>query len=169
LLREDIFKLEPKNKNFYLVYLLNHGYFEEIVKWHKINPEFEIHCFADKIHELKNSDFNPEKLFIHAINDKAFLEKMAEATGLISTAGFESVCEAMYLGKPVLMVPVQGHFEQFCNSRDAHFAGAGVYDTKFNIDKLINYTSKQRQPDYFFKHWADESKERIYNELISVK
>ena len=31
-----------------------------------------------------------------------------------STAGFESVCEAMYLGKPILMVPA--HIEQDCNA-----------------------------------------------------
>lgn len=168
LLREDIFKLEPQNKNFYLVYLVNHGYFEDIVRWHCINPEFEIHCFADNINALKRFTFNSEKLFIHEINDKAFLEKMSEASGLISTAGFESVCEAMYLGKPVLMVPVEGHFEQFCNSRDAHYAGAGIYDNKFNIDKLIGYVSRQRQPDHFFKNWVGESKERIYKELVSV-
>lgn len=168
LLREDVFKLQPQNKNFFLVYLVNHGYFEDIVKWHKVNPEYEIHCFADKVQELKKYHFNNDKLFLHEINDKAFLEKMAEATALISTAGFESVCEAMYLGKPVLMVPVQGHFEQFCNSRDAHYAGAGIYDKTFNIDRLISYLSKQRKSDYFFKHWVEDSKEKIYKELISV-
>lgn len=31
-------------------------------------------------------------------------------------AGFESVCEAMYLGKPLLMVPA--HIEQDCNISD---------------------------------------------------
>ena len=69
-----------------------------------------------------------QTLFVHAINDKLFLDMMSRARGLASTAGFESVCEAMYLGKPVLMVPVKGHFEQFCNSRDAFKAGAGIFN-----------------------------------------
>lgn len=168
LLREDIFRLQPENKNFYLVYLVNHGYFEDIVRWHAANPEFEIHCFADRIDELRKFTFDREKLFVHEINDKEFIGKMAEATGLVSTAGFESVCEAMYLGKPVLMVPVQGHFEQFCNSRDAHYAGAGIFASQFDIGKLVHYISKKCTRDYRFKNWAEESKERIYKELISI-
>ena len=44
---------------------------------------------------------------------------MADCSAMASTAGFESVCEAMCLGKPVMMVPVEGHFEQYCNARDA--------------------------------------------------
>ena len=170
LLRNEIFNLETKNKNFYLAYLVNHGYFEEIVKWHKINPEFEIHCFADKTEELKKFSFDKTKLFVHELNDKLFIEKMAEASGLVSTAGFESVCEAMYLGKPVLMVPVEGHFEQFCNSRDAHYAGAGVYDKNFNIDKLVSYISSnaEKEGNSVYKRWVDNGKEKIYNELVSV-
>jgi uncharacterized protein (TIGR00661 family) len=171
LLRNEIFNLKTENKNFYLAYLVNHGYFEEIVKWHKINPEFEIHCFADKVDELNKYEFDKNKLFLHAINDTEFIEKMAATSGLISTAGFESVCEAMYLGKPVLMVPVEGHFEQFCNSRDAHYAGAGVYDSKFNIDKLVNYISSyaaEKEGNATYRRWVDDGKEKIYNELISV-
>jgi uncharacterized protein (TIGR00661 family) len=169
LLREEIFDLQPQNKNFYLVYLVNHGYFEDIVKWHRTNPDFEIHCFADRVEELKEKhEFDSQKLFVHEINDREFIQKMSEAAGLISTAGFESVCEAMYLGKPVLMVPVEGHFEQFCNSRDAHYAGAGVYDKKFNIDKLISYITSSRRQDLFFKNWVNASKEKIYKELVEV-
>lgn len=171
LLRNEIFDLKPENKNFYLAYLVNHGYFADIVKWHQVNPEFEIHCFADKVEELEKYSFDRSKLFLHPISDREFIEKMAAATGLISTAGFESVCEAMYLGKPVLMVPVEGHFEQFCNSRDAHYAGAGVYDSKFNIDKLVNYISRhasEREDNTAYRNWVSNGKEKIYNELVSV-
>jgi uncharacterized protein (TIGR00661 family) len=171
LLRNEIFDLKTENKKFYLAYLVNHGYFEDIVKWHKTNPEFEIHCFADKVSDLEKYDFDRNKLFVHELNDKLFIQKMAEAAGLISTAGFESVCEAMYLGKPVLMVPVKGHFEQFCNSRDGHYAGAGIYDSNFNIDKLVNYitaSTGERESNAAYKRWVDNGKEKIYNELVAV-
>lgn len=49
---------------------------------------------------------------------------MAGCKAYASTAGFESICEAMYLGKPVLMVPA--HIEQDCNAYDAMKAGAGI-------------------------------------------
>lgn len=60
-----------------------------------------------------------ENLFFHKLSDTKFLQYMAGCNGLISSAGFESICEAFYLDKPVLMVPVKGHFEQLSNGHDA--------------------------------------------------
>lgn len=169
LLRDSIFKLNPAVNNFYLVYLVNNGYFEELAEWHKGSPDTEVHCFTDNPKYIyDNYSFNKEKLIVHAINDTLFLEKMSEAGGLATTAGFESVCEAMFLGKPVLMVPIQGHFEQFCNSRDAHKAGAGIYDTTFNIGKLVNFSTTFSFQNPAFKNWVANAKEKIYNEISSV-
>ncbi len=169
LLRDDVFNFNPENKKFFLVYLVNSGYFEEVLEWHKRNPGTEIHVFADNAEKINATyDFNRNKLFVHVLNDKLFLEKMSEAQGLASTAGFESVCEAMYLGKPVLMVPVQGHFEQFCNSRDAFKAGAGIFDTKFDLGKLVNFSSNFSYENPSFKNWVANAKENIYKEISTV-
>ena len=67
-----------------------------------------------------------ETLSFHSLNDEKFLDLMASCSGLVCTAGFESVCEAIYLGKPVILVPMKGHFEQYCNARDAERIGAGI-------------------------------------------
>lgn len=107
LLRKEIFELETTHDNFYLVYLVNNGYFEEILEWHKANPTTKIHCFTDQSEKIyANYIFDKNYLFVHPINDTLFLELMSKAKGLASSAGFESVCEAMFLGKPVLMVPI---------------------------------------------------------------
>ena len=42
---------------------------------------------------------------------------MGRCRGVVCTAGFESVSEAMWLGKPVCMAPTPGHYEQRCNAR----------------------------------------------------
>lgn len=55
---------------------------------------------------------------------------MAGCKAFATTAGFESVCEALYLQKPVLMVPV--HIEQECNAFDATRAGAGIRSDRFD-------------------------------------
>lgn len=168
LLRKDVFALEVKNEDFYLIYLVNNGYFEEIIAWHERNQEIELHCFTDDPISLKNNfKFNPRKLHIHAINDKLFLEKMSKARGIASTAGFESVCEAMYLGKPMLMVPVKGHFEQYCNSRDAFNAGAGIYSDSFNLDLLLEYSDEFELTNPAYKKWLSMAKNTIYQELIA--
>jgi uncharacterized protein (TIGR00661 family) len=169
LLRKEIFDLQRDQQNYYLIYLVNNGYYEEIISWHKLNPDIELHCFTDKPESLLSTyAYRNDKLHLHAINDKLFLEKMSESKGLASSAGFESVCEAMYLGKPVLMVPIQGHFEQFCNSRDAVKAGAGVFDNTFNLSKLINIGPGYAESNKVFKNWVANAKDRIYHEIASV-
>lgn len=168
LLRKEIFELNAEKNNFFLIYLVNNGYLEDIIEWHKKNPTVELHCFTDKKGLNGKYNYENDKLVVHQVNDTEFLEKMAAAKGLVSTAGFESVCEAMYLGKPVLMVPIHGHYEQFCNSRDAYKAGAGVYDTRFNIDKLIAFSQIGSNENVGFRQWVSKAQQEIYGELCAA-
>jgi len=169
LLRKEIFGLESKESEFYLVYLVNNGYFDEVLAWHKENPDHEIHCFTDHPQDIYSKfTFDQEKLIVHGINDTLFLEMMSRAKGLASSAGFESVCEAMYLGKPVLMVPIQGHYEQFCNSRDAQKAGAGVFSDRFDLGKLSMFSTTFSNDLLWFRLWVATAKDRIYNEIKSI-
>ena len=48
LLREDVLTQQTSTGNYILVYLLNTGYIDEIIKWHKNNPNVTLHCFTDK-------------------------------------------------------------------------------------------------------------------------
>ena len=84
---------------------------------------------------------------------------MANAKALVTTAGFESVCEAMYFGKPVLMVPVKGHFEQWCNARDAAKAGAGTHADRFNLDVLLDYLPQHQHNSTQFRQWSSQTKQ----------
>jgi uncharacterized protein (TIGR00661 family) len=167
LLRKDVFEQEEQHKEYYLIYLLNSGYKEEIVKWHQQNQHIEAHCFCDMPETYETLKYG-ENLYFHKLNDKKFLELMAGSKGLVSTAGFESVCEAMYLGKPVFMVPVEGHFEQFCNARDAHKAGAGIFDKKFDINKFVEYVSTCKPNPDLFRKWLNNSSEMFLTEINNV-
>ena len=123
ILRKELFQQEVQQENFILVYLLNCGYIADILKWHKKHPSTTLYCFTDS-EEVKKEHMGEwkvdENLIFYSLNDQKFLSLMAKCRGLICNAGFESVCEAMYLNKPVMTVPVKRHFEQFCNARDAN-------------------------------------------------
>jgi uncharacterized protein (TIGR00661 family) len=167
LLRDEVFSQKTNPGDYLLVYLVNSGYLEDIISWHEKNPEVEVHCFIDKKSDKEVEQFH-EKLFFHKINDQKFLSMMANARGLVSTAGFESVCEAMFLGKPVFMVPVEGHFEQYCNSRDAYKAGAGIYDSGFKITRFLNYLAGYRNGSDTFRNWVNQSPNKTIEQLKSV-
>lgn len=169
LLRKEIFELESAQQDYFLVYLVNNGYYEELIAWHQNNPTVEVHCFTDQPDKIKlQYPYKNEKLVLHALNDQLFLEMMSKAKGLASTAGFESVCEAMYLGKPVLMVPIAGHYEQFCNSRDAVKAGAGVFADTFDLSQLVTISSKSNNENKFYKDWVLNAKHKIYREISTT-
>ncbi|MBY0478142.1 MAG: hypothetical protein K2Q24_10885 [Chitinophagaceae bacterium] len=167
LLRKEVFEQTVFNGNHILVYILNSGYMQDIINWHKSNPEHILHCFTDS-KTVKGKWHYDETLCFHSLNDHTFLHFMANAKALVTTAGFESVCEAMYLGKPVLMVPVKGHFEQCCNARDAAKAGAGTFADEFNLDVLLQYLPHHQNISEAFVEWSSETKHILMEAFAEV-
>lgn len=154
LLRKEVKDLNPSKGEFFLAYMVNPGYAEEVINVAKNNPDLKIVAFWDKKGEPMTKQPLPN-LTIHQVDDKLFLEKMATCKGLLSTAGFESVCEAMYLGKQVLMVPVNGQYEQACNALDAQISGAGWVGEKFDFKKFDTYLESVPPSTSVAKQWVD--------------
>lgn len=166
LLRSGIRAQESYEGNHYLIYLVNAGYIESVIDWHKKYPETIIHCFTDS-KMIRGSWQVSEGLTFHSLDDTRFLRYLSSAKGVMTTAGFETVCEAMYLAKPVLMVPVEGHFEQWCNARDGAKAGAGIYASAFDLNPLINLTDTAKEKRASFIQWADQAKEILFDFILS--
>jgi uncharacterized protein (TIGR00661 family) len=136
ILRPYLFDLQPNpNGKFVLAYLLNHGYADQIIEWHKKNPQTVLHCFYDKPGAPEEFHHDATLTF-HRLDGEKFLRMMAECKFVACTAGFESLSEAAYLGKPLFLVPVENHVEQQINAIDAVRAGLGVADQTFNLDRL---------------------------------
>ncbi len=146
-----------------LVYLLNAGYAEEVRAWSAAHPDTPICCFRDAPGAPEVVVETPSLTF-HQINGDTFIEKMARCHGLVCTAGFESVCEALYLSKPALMVPIEGHFEQQCNALDAQACGAGVYADTFDLSLLLGAAATYRGLPGF-RDWVAQGPARYVEEI----
>ena len=167
LLRQEVKFAQKKNGENWLVYLTHFKLAEGIIKWSNENPTILIDCFWDnptKPEVLKYSD----NLTFHPIDANKYLLKMTECAGLISTAGFESVAEAMYLNKPVMMVPVPNHIEQMINAHDGQRAGAGIAASKFNLDLFKNYLPHHPENNEVYVEWCQSSKQIMAKELQSL-
>lgn len=164
LLREEVTNLEPTDEGHVLVYMLNHGYAEEVDRFHAAHPKVKLHCFWDKSDAPKKWNVD-ETLTYHQLDGELFLKMMATCRGFLTTAGFESVCEAMYLGKPVLMMPVKGHYEQVCNALDAEKAGAGISSDTFDLKLLVDYIPKHKSVAKRFQLWSNRAEEMIVSVL----
>jgi uncharacterized protein (TIGR00661 family) len=165
LLRDHLHTLKTENKNFILGYMVNDGYSQEIVDWNRNNPQVRLHIFWDRKGEPEVVNVS-ETLTFHQLNADKFLRMMAQCKGLVTTAGFESICEAMYLGKPVLMVPVKGQYEQLCNAIDAVKAGAGIQCDRFNISRLLEFIPRYESRVNEFKIWYEKGY-HLFNEALT--
>jgi uncharacterized protein (TIGR00661 family) len=136
LLREKVLCAEPRPGHHFLAYVLNPGYGEELERWHEENPGVELHCFWDK--PDAPPAYSPwEGLTYHRLSEDIFLQLLATCRGFTSTAGFESVCEAAYLGKPIMLVPTENHVEQQCNALDAERAGLAIGRKSFHLTSFV--------------------------------
>ncbi len=168
LLRKSVLAKEPKTEDFIHGYILNQGYAKEIINWHKNNPNIKAHFFWDK-KDADEETIMHRNLIFHKINDEKFLDYMSRCNGYDSTAGFELICEAMYLGKPVLMIPTGGHYEQKCNALDAKLAGAGIQSDSFNLSKLIDYIPFHKKNNTKFIQWVKKADSLILSLIIPEK
>lgn len=168
LLRKEVTQLQVKTDEHLLVYMLNHGYAESIDAFHQQFPEEKLHCFWDNPNTPKTLSVD-KTLTYHHLDDQLFLEKMSSCRGFLSTAGFESICEAMYLGKPVMLMPVEGHYEQACNALDAVNCGAGIRSNVFDLKKLVDYLPEHQDQSDRFRRWCDRSEAIFLAKLAPVK
>ncbi len=166
LLRGEIYDLQPRSEDYVLGYMLNPAYLSEVVEWkRKEGQGCDVHLFWDKKDEPTDQEYM-SGLWLHRIDDIKFLQYMERCRGYITTAGFESVCEAMYLGKPTLMIP--SHFEQEINAKDAAGAGAGVMSTEYSIGKLIESIPDYRGDTPKFRAWAESAREIFLKQLTNI-
>lgn len=167
LLRQELQKLRPSTADYILVYMTQHGLGDQIIDWHKKHPDVTLHCFWDNPNAEQEVKIS-EKLCFHQINAARYLKLMEGCKGLVTTAGFESVCEAMYLGKPVLMVPVPGHFEQACNAIDGVISGAGINSPTFDLSLLTEFIEHYDSPQRDFQKWYFKGNTLFIRELENV-
>jgi uncharacterized protein (TIGR00661 family) len=126
-----------------------------------------LHCFYDKPGAPAELEHSPALTF-HRLDGEKFLQMMAECRNVVCTAGFESVSEAAWLGKPLFLVPVENHVEQQVNALDAQQFGLGVTEKQFNLDRLAELP--ERLPVEKFRHWISTAPEKLFAAInLAVK
>ena len=157
LLRQEAKTIIRHHGDYIMGYMLNAGFAEDVKAWHEKHPHTHLHFFWDQPdapEELKVDD----TLTFHRINDEKFLKMMAGCKAFATTAGFESVCEALYMGKPCMLIPA--HVEQECNAMDAEREMAGVVSEDFDIDKLKAF-ARDYEEDVEFRVWENHAESQI--------
>lgn len=115
----------------------------------------------------KKSKFNYRigNCIIKPVENESFLRSMATCQGLITGAGFEGPAEAMFLGKKLFCIPINGQYEQYCNAESLKDMNVPVVENlnNQNIIALRNwlYGSQSVQVNY-----PDKTSEILENALF---
>jgi len=165
LLRKEVLNQEVRHGNYIHGYMLNSGYANELAAWSGKHPQQPLHFFWDKKNVQPTENLTP-MLTMHQLSDTLFLHYLAGCKAYATTGGFESVCEAMYLQKPVLMVPA--HIEQECNVIDAMQSEAGVSAENFDLDLLLGFIPTTINRNREFQYWIRSAESRYITELTDT-
>lgn len=111
IIRREILELNPVSGGHITVYLpaFDHETLRTIfsefteVEWQIFSP------LCDKAYIRGNVTVNP-------VGNAPFLRSIEGALGVLTSAGFETCAETMYLGKKLMVMPIRNQYEQLCNA-----------------------------------------------------
>jgi uncharacterized protein (TIGR00661 family) len=112
IIRPEIREAEVSTAEHVLVYLP--AYIEETIDAIFSAPELAVHNI---IAYPNRKDYVPEgeNVVIKEFSSTGFIKDLASARAVVCCAGFTLLSECLYLGKPVISVPIWGQYEQTCN------------------------------------------------------
>lgn len=121
VIRKEIRNIQPTDEGHYAVYLPAYDD-ETLVKHLSQFPNAQWQVFS----KHNRQPFSFKNVHIQPINNEAFIKSMASSTGVLCGAGFEGPAEALYLGKKLMVIPMQAQYEQQCNAAAAAQIGVPV-------------------------------------------
>jgi len=130
VIRSEIRSLQPELGGHYTVYLPAFKE-EEIIRVLNKIPNVKWHVFSKNTQVVRNQ----ENVLLHPVDNKLFLESLRTCVGLLSSAGFESPAETLFLGKNLFVIPIKNQYEQICNAQALSNLGVSV-SPEFNLSIL---------------------------------
>lgn len=154
IIRDSLLDTNITNKGHFTVYLANWNYEYLISKFRDINFKFEIFTNVNRPIRIKNCYLKP-------INKVLFDESFKSCEGIITSGGFQTCSEALYLNKKLIVIPTGGQYEQMCNIASLKKLGVGVCNLD-EINGMIYQSNNQRKVD-----WIEPTSD-IVNEILQL-
>jgi len=124
VIKKEILQAEASDKGHITVYLSS--YSDAVLsRYFKPLKEFRFQVFSK---EVSRAVQDGNILFL-PVGKAAFNKSLITCKAIITGAGFETPAEALYLGKKLLVIPIRGQYEQFCNAAALEKMGVPVLKT----------------------------------------
>lgn len=142
VIRESVRQLDPKDRGHYTVYLPS---YDDAHLLKNLSKFPDVHW--DVYSKHNKSKFTVKNVTINPIQSDTFVNSMANASGVLCGAGFETPAEALFLQKKLLVIPMKNQYEQHLNAAALEQMGVPVIGSlkkKFDyaIESWLNSKSK---------------------------
>ena len=120
IIKESLMKISTSDKGHYVIYLPTFDLENVLSQVYKIKSvRFDIFTHIKKPHWIG-------KCHVLPIKKDLFDESIRTCHGVISTGGFQTSVESLYLGKKLMVIPTKGQYEQLCNAKSLSKMGCDV-------------------------------------------
>ncbi|HEY0261406.1 MAG TPA: glycosyltransferase family protein [Chitinophagales bacterium] len=114
VIRSEIREAKISDKNFTLVYLNSYEDKELLdffTSFRFANRKFVIYSKESK------ETYNIGNCTVKPLNNETFVEDISSCSAVISAAGFQTISEALFMGKKLFVIPIKKQSEQLSNAR----------------------------------------------------
>lgn len=162
VIRSEIRNIENCNLGHYTVYLPSYddSFLAEILR--KVDDKIKWQIFSKRATQVTIN----QNIEIYPVTNDGFIRSMSTSTGVLCGAGFETPAEAMFLGKKLLVIPMQNQYEQQCNA--AALKAIGVPVIKKLKEKHIETIREWIATDFKIEISYPDITARIVNQIFET-
>jgi uncharacterized protein (TIGR00661 family) len=119
ILRDAVLDAERSQGEHVLVYQTSDSFTELVPTLRRLPGTFVVYGL--------NRDEQLGNVTLKSFSEEGFVRDLASCRAVLAGGGYSLMGEAVYLGKPMLAVPLEGQFEQTLNALELQKLGYGEY------------------------------------------
>lgn len=159
ILRPDIWDVPATNDGHILVYHSFPGRLEPMAAFARQHMDVEIVVYG----YARRPSGMPDSMRFETDAGR-FLTDLASCDAYVGTAGFQAVCEAFYLGKKIVVQPIDGHYEQKWNAATLDQLGIGHWH-QGDLEQDLAHPFHQDLHDELVP-WYQSGAEHAYKRIV---
>ncbi|MDP4148438.1 MAG: glycosyltransferase family protein [Bacteroidota bacterium] len=152
VIKKEILQADPTDRGHITVYLSS---YDDMTVGSYLAP-LKDHRFEVFSKEVSSPVREGNILFL-PVGRSAFNKSLIRCKAIITGAGFETPAEALYMGKKLLVLPIRGQYEQFCNAAALQKMGVPVLEALGPdfANTFSAWMADQKRPSLTLDHSTD--------------
>ncbi|MCX7019790.1 MAG: hypothetical protein NTY46_12545 [Candidatus Sumerlaeota bacterium] len=120
-----------------------------LIDFARNNPDQTIKAYVSKL----PADPAPDNLILRQPDNESFFHELASCRVFVTNAGFGSIADAIRMGKPLVVAPIGGQWEQQINAWIVEHYGIGLRAGSFSVSTFEAAMRHDAPPPGHLREW----------------